>query len=202
VKPAEQRLRELLTTPWTLVIALVVSFSIVSLFHGSGKKTGLADTEKTFPYTFITSVETREYNAQGLLQYQLNTPLVTHFQVNPDAPGEQDYTLFDTPRLRFQDNPDEAPWHLSAHLGRSSLNGKLLFLNQDVLIQQETASQGLIQIETTELLVKPAEQYAETDKAVKMRSAKGQVDAVGMTALMRDSRVQLQSDVRAIYEPR
>ena len=198
----QRRWRDLLVNPWALVALLLVSFGLTSLLQretGDGDEQG---SSKIYPQTFMTQVETRSYNAQGQLQHQLNTPLITSFQVNPDQASPKDYTLFANPRISFQDQPGQSPWQLQAQLGRSSGDGKQLLLSEGVLIEQQSPEQGLIQITTSELLVRPADQYAETDKAVKMRSAKGQMDAIGMAAELRTNRIELQSQVRAVYESR
>lgn len=192
------RLRERLSTPWALVALLLFSFGLILLRSG-GSSEQFIDPSKAFPHSYMVDVDIREFDPQGQLQYHLQTPLITQFQVGSE-PSAEDYTLLNLPQLHFNNNADEAPWDASANLGRSS--GGQLLLQDNVVLQQQSPSQGLLRLETSELRVRPSEQYAETDKAVKMRSAKGQVDALGMQAHLLESRVQLQSDVRAVYEPR
>jgi lipopolysaccharide export system protein LptC len=156
-----------------------------------------------FPQFYMKQVETREFDPQGKLHYQLSTPQVTHYQVHPDGPTDGDYTLIERPNMGFYDADETAaPWLVSAETGRSESNGQLIRLLDNVLVQQQTPSQGLIQITTSELQVRAQEQFAETDKAVKMRSAKGHIDAIGMDADLAQSRLQLKSQVKAVYDPR
>ena len=195
------RIPHYIPVPWLVAIALVACFFAFSL----RQKTELAGYEydlSGFPQFYMKQVETREFDTQGKLHYQLSTPQVTHYQVNPDGPSEGDYTLIERPDMAFYDADATAPWLVSAEIGRSEANGQLLRLVDNVLIQQQTPTQGLIQITTSELQVRAREQFAETDKAVKMRSAKGQIDAVGMNADMAQSRLQLKSQVKAVYDPR
>jgi lipopolysaccharide export system protein LptC len=187
--------------PWLIAFVLVLCFFAFSL----RPKVELASYEydlSGFPQIYMKEVETREFDAQGKLHYHLKTPQVAHYQVNPEGPSEGDYTLIERPNMAFHDAESAAPWLVSAETGRSEANGQLLRLLDNVLIQQQTPTQGLIQITTSELRVRASEQFAETDKAVKMRSAKGQIDAVGMDADLAQSRLQLKSQVKAIYDPR
>ena len=196
------KLLQLLTNPWALVIGLLASFGLISLLDNLPGDQQATDADKLFPQTFMTGIETREFTTRGQLQHLLRTPRITHYQVNPDAPSDKDYTLIDHPQVDFYNDGEPSPWVLSANLGHSNANNTLLRLTDNVVIQQETPERGLVQISTSELLVYPQQQFAETDKAVKMRSPKGQMDALGMAAYMQEDRVHLKSQVRAVYEPR
>lgn len=195
------RIPQYIPVPWLVAFALVICFFAFSL-RQKVELVGYEYDLSGFPQIYMKSVETREFDAQGKLHYQLSTPQVAHYQVNPDGPSNGDYTLIDRPNMAFYDAESAVPWLVSAETGRSEANGQLLRLLDNVLIQQQTPTQGLIQITTSELRVRASEQFAETDKAVKMRSAKGQIDAVGMDADLAQSRLQLKSQVKAVYDPR
>ncbi len=49
--------------------------------------------------------------------------------------------------------------------------------------------------------MEPNRQYAETSKAVKMRSPRGQHEAIGMRADLSKDHIELLSEVRGTYEP-
>lgn len=197
------KLIQYLPAPWLLVVALVACFVGLSLLRSQDDSPTLpTHNDKAFPQVFMNNVQTREYDEQGKLRYELSTPRISHYQVNPEAPSTDDYTLINAPQITFYDAGDKAPWRVTATHGRSEANGHLLRLLENVLIQQESTDQGLLQITTTELNVRTREQFAETDKAVNMRSAKGRMDAIGMSADLAESRVQLHSQVNAVYDPR
>ena len=188
--------------PWLLAFSLVIFFFAFSL-RQKNDVVGYEYDSSGFPQFYMKQVETREFDPQGKLHYQLSTPQVTHYQVHPDGPTDGDYTLIERPNMGFYDADETAaPWLVTAETGRSESNGQLIRLLDNVLIQQQTPSQGLIQITTSELRVRAQEQFAETDKAVKMRSAKGHIDAIGMDADLAQSRLQLKSQVKAVYDPR
>lgn len=195
------KIHQYVPAPWLVAIALVICFFSFSL-RQKAELPGYEYDLSGFPQIYMKEVETREFDAQGKLHYQLSTPQVTHYQVSPDGPSNSDYTLIERPNMAFYDADANAPWLVTAETGRSEANGQLLRLLDNVLIQQQTPTQGLIQITTSELHVRASEQFAETDKAVKMRSAKGQIDAIGMDADLAQSRLQLKSQVKAVYDPR
>ncbi|WP_062066712.1 LPS export ABC transporter periplasmic protein LptC [Cellvibrio sp. OA-2007] len=195
------KIHEYIPAPWLIAFALVICFFAFSL----RQKAELANHEydpSGFPQFYMQEVKTREFDSQGRLHYQLSTPQITHYQLNPDGPSDRDYTLIQHPDMAFYDAESAAPWLVTAETGRSEANAQLIRLLDNVLIQQQTPTQGLIQITTSELRVRASEQFAETDKAVKMRSAKGQIDAIGMDADLAQSRLQLKSQVKAVYDPR
>lgn len=187
--------------PWLVALVLVVCFFAFSLRQKEEINAHQYDSSG-FPQTYMTSVETREFGPQGKLRYQLSTPLITHFQIEPNTPSERDYTLIDHPKMAFYDTEAAIPWRVTANTGRSEANGQLIRLLDNIVIQQQTPTRGLITITTSELRVRAEQQFAETDKAVKMRSAKGQIDAIGMDADLAQSRLQLKSQVKAVYDPR
>lgn len=195
------RIPQHVPTPWLVAFALVICFFAFSL-RQKVDPVGYEYDLGGFPQIYMKDVETREFDSQGKLHYHLKTPQVAHYQVNPEGPSGGDYTLIERPNMAFHGAESAAPWLVSADTGRSEANGQLLRLLDNVLIQQQTPTQGLIQITTSELRVRASEQFAETDKAVKMRSAKGQIDAVGMDADLAQSRLQLKSQVKAVYDPR
>jgi len=195
------KITQYLPAPWLLVALLIVCFFAFSLRHDDDALPPDIDGSKIFPQVYMNNVQIREFDAQGNLHYELSTPRIGHYQAKPDAPSAADYTLIKLPTMTFYNADNKAPWQVMAVQGRSENNGQLLRLLDDVLIKQESADLGELQITTSELNVRAREQFAETDKAVKMLSAKGQIDAIGMSADLANSRVQLHSQVNAVYEP-
>lgn len=190
----------LLPLPWIVVVILAVVFLVMKYSDDDQKAVISSTTEKVFPQIFMTNVDTRDFDANGALHYQLKTPLVRHYQLNEKS-SEKDYTLFDLPQIVFLGDAQKPAWYMTAKSGRSDNNGELFTLNTDVLVQQESQSQGIVSINTAELRVNTREQFAETNKAVTMRSAKTQLETTGLRAYIKQDRIELLSNVTGTYEP-
>lgn len=187
--------------PWILVGLLSAIFFGFSFSANPEKNAKINEDTSGFPQFYMKEVTTREFDINGKLRYQLSTPFISHYQLNLNNPGENDYTLIKQPALIFH-REDQAPWTIQAAEGRSEKNGEHIRLLNQVVISQQSAEQGLIQITTESLLAKPVVQFVETDKAVKITAEQTQIDAVGMNADLATSRLQLNSQVDAVYEPR
>ncbi len=196
-----QHIHQQVPAPWLIAIAMLVFFFAFSLRHKDDSRQDQYGSSG-FPQYYMTSVETREYGPTGSLRYRLTTPQITHFQIDLEGPSQHDYTMIESPTMEFFDEDPSAPWIVNAREGKSQMNGELIQLIDDVEIQQQTRSNGLVRITTSKLDLLPKTQFARTDKAVKMRSAKGQMTAEGMEADFGNSQFQLKSQVKAVYEPR
>jgi len=190
----------LLPMPWLVVIVLVILF--VTLEYSSKENLiGEQQTEsKIFPHSYITNVEMRQYDGEGNIHYQMNTPLIRHFQVD-ETPGNQDYSLFDTPVFMVVNDPQKPGWFVTAQEGRLDNNDTWFTLTQDVLARQTSEKQGETTISTTDLRLNLQDQFAETSKAVTMRAAQTKITAMGMRADMKREHIELLSNVKGTYEP-
>lgn len=190
-----------LPLPWIMVILMAGFFFGFSLSPNPQTAQIINEDSSGFPQFYMKDVTTSEFNIEGKLRYQLTTPSISHYQLNLNSPGENDYTLIQQPSLIFH-HDQQAPWTIKAREGRSEKNGELVRLVDDVVISQQSNEQGLIQITTESLLARPIQQFVETDKAVKITAEQTQIDAIGMNADLAASRLQLNSQVNAVYEPR
>lgn len=195
------RLQQRMPPTWLIAAGIALCF-ILFLLRPEQELLRDQSNQDSFPQIYMKQVQTREFDEEGKLNFELTTPKVELYQQNIEGPSAQDYTLIDAPKMIFYNIQNGAPWRMSATNGRSESNNELIRLLGDVVIQQDSPTQGLVRITTDELQVRGREQFAETDKAVNMRSAKGQIDAVGMDADLAQSRLQLKSQVKAVYDPR
>lgn len=187
--------------PWVVISLLVIG--LVAFWDKSPNELLGEDVIRStnFPQAYMTDIKLREYDAQGNLRNILTTATAEHFQINPARPSPQDYTMLFQPRMLFSDTADIAPWHLTAEEGRIDQNGQLVTLFNNVRVYQESSAEGLLELLTSELRIKASQQYAETDKAVKMRAQQGHLDTLGMKAYLGEDRIELLSQVRGTYEP-
>lgn len=187
--------------PWILVGLLSAIFFGFSFSTNPQKNTDINEDTSQFPQYYMKDVISREFEPNGKLRYELSTPSITHYQLNLHTPSIKDYTSIEHPQLTFY-RDEQAPWNIQAFEGRSEHNGELIQLLNQVVITQQTDTQGLVNITTESLIVKPEQQFVETDKAVKITAKQTQIDAVGLQADLSTSQLQLNSQVDAVYEPR
>lgn len=187
--------------PWIVIFLVVIG---VVAFWDKSPTELLSDPPErsaSFPQAYMTNITLREYDTSGNLRNILTTETAEHFQVNPAQPGPTDYTMLSQPRMVFSETAATAPWHLAANEGRIDQNGETVTLFNDVRVHQQSPDEGLLELLTSELRIKASEQYAETDKAVKMRAQQGHLDTLGMKAYLGEDRIELLSKVRGTYEP-
>lgn len=194
-----------LPLPWLIVVVLIIGSLTVKYSDDDQKTITPLKTVKEFPHVFMANVDMRDFDANGALHYQLKTPLIRHFQAKGKTVNSKtsdlDYTLFDLPQIVFLGDAQNPAWYITAQQARNDSNGDLFTLSTDVLAQQTSPTQGVISITTTELRLNTREQFAETDKAVTMRSAKTTLNTIGMRADIKQDQIQLISHVTGTYEP-
>lgn len=155
--------------------------------------------EDRFPQAYMIDSDTRRYNTEGDLHYRIQSTRADYFQYLPERSSPRDYSLIQSPNVTVH-GEGEHPWRLTSRLGHSNASGDKLRFTGDVRAWQAQA-EGRTEITTPELLVEPNRQYAETSKAVKMRSPQGHHQAVGMRADLSKDHIELLSEVRGTYEP-
>ena len=190
----------LLPLPWLVVVVLVIVFATLKYTNTEDTASAEQAEVKVFPHTFITDVEVRHYDQDGLLHYQMNTPLVRSFQAQA-KPSAEDYSLFQTPAFILVNDPKKPGWFVTSQEGRLDSNNEWFTLTQEVVARQTSEKQGETIITTSDLRLNTREQFAETSKAVTMRAAKSQITGTGMHADMKRDRIQLLSNVKGTYEP-
>lgn len=189
-----------LPVPWLIVVVLIVVFTTFKYSSTQNSTSEQQAEAKVFPHFYITDVEMRQYDTDGSVRYQMNTPLVRRFQVQ-DRPSDKDYSLFETPVFVLVNDPQKPGWFVTAKEGRLDNNDVWFTLTQDVLARQTSEKQGETTINTTDLRLNLQEQFAETDKAVTMRAAKSEITATGLRANMKSEHIELLSNVKGRYEP-
>jgi lipopolysaccharide export system protein LptC len=193
-----RKFTEYIPLPWLVSGILMLCFFAFVLQPNADRDAQHADGN-TFPQFYMKNLHTQEFNTAGTLSHQIRTPLVTFYQPQLDNPAT-DYSLITTPNMIFYPEDQGQPWYISATSGRN--DQQQLRFDDDVRIEQDSLTHGKITITTSELYVRTQEQFALSDKAVTMRSPKGQMNAVGMKADLTNSRIELTSQVKSVYEPR
>ncbi len=152
-----------------------------------------------FPQAYMVQMKTERFDAEGRLNYYLESDRAAHYQPDPRRATDRDYTLIEQPRVRLYP-VDAEPWLARANRGRSDASADNVLLQGEVLALQQT-EQGFTEITTSELWLQPDKEYAHTDKAVKMRAAQGITNAIGMQADLSAERIELLAQVRSLFHP-
>lgn len=188
---------------WLVIILLAIAFAFMR-YNGTfeSEKPVAATPEQEFPHFYLTEVEVKQFSDKGDLRYQMTSPIVRHFgQLN----DEQGQSLFSTPVFHFQDDVTAPQWTVTANQGRREQNGLWFTLSGDVKAVKPTDTRGDFELNTQELRLNTREEFAQTDKAVTMRSLQGnkksETHAVGARADLKKDVVDLVSDVKGYHEP-
>ncbi|KPX03559.1 Uncharacterized protein ALO75_03635 [Pseudomonas syringae pv. coryli] len=112
-----------------------------------------------------------------------------------------DVSLLTTPNLNMY-RGGAFPWHVQSKRGEVSSGGDQVELMDSVRVERTDEKQRTTIITSSRMTVFPQKEYAETDQDVRIDGAGGVTTAKGMKAYLKDSRMDLLSNVRGQYEAR
>lgn len=180
---------------WLAVLAALVIFTwwlqhLVEPLATPPERTARHDADYTMETFTVT-----EMDAAGESHYRLQAELMEHFADDGSA-------RLVKPRVRFFSH-ERVPWTLTAEEGTVSANGNEIHLNGSVLIERPaSAAQLPLQLVTSNVLIHPHDEVAETREHVMLQDTLNTTRAIGMRVQMNDERVQLLSQVQGRYAPR
>ena len=141
--------------------------------------------------TGYTKIEMDEY---GLVNNKLVADRMTHY-------GDDNTIEMDKPMMTFYSEGTPS-WSIRSETGLLSSDRKNLFLNGKVfIVRQEDGGNRLMKVNTSNLRVKPNENYAETDDRAVLITPSDRVSGTGMKVFFKDPvYLELLSNVRSKYE--
>lgn len=143
---------------------------------------------------FAKNLRTTSMDAQGRPARYLETPWLTRFLDDQTSELEK-------PVLKvFKEG--EPPWVIRAERAWVSPDGETSILQGQVQITRDGAP-GIrpVRVDTTNLLVRPTEDYLETAEGATLVSLRSRASGVGVQAwLGRENRIKLLSQARGHYE--
>ena len=152
-----------------------------------------ASVSETGPDSFVEDIDLAVMDEQGLLQYRLRAEYMTHF---PNA----DRLSLTSPDIDVI-HRDGAVWHIVAERGEAATAGDRIWLLGAVDIRRPgTATNNAIHIVTSDLLIKPGEELAETDNAATITGNHYVINALGMKAYFSTGTLELLSRVKGTIE--
>jgi len=132
----------------------------------------------------------------GLREYVVEAPLLRQL---PSQLGTQ----IEQPVLDwYQPDGQTREWQLRATQGWVAADQKTIRLEGDVVMLR-TADSGKppVEVTTRDVLVRPADRYAETAAPARAITPGGELRAVGVRAYLDREQLELLSEVRGYYEP-
>jgi lipopolysaccharide export system protein LptC len=143
---------------------------------------------------FMENFTTRQLDAQGKTQYELQARYMAHFPAD-------NHSEFQVPHLTLYRDSGER-WTLQSESALAENGDERITLQGTVHIQQhplDVRRQGVL-IDTRELRVLPTASYAETGELAEISQGIHKMTAVGLQAYFDEDRLQLLSQVRGLYE--
>lgn len=179
------------------LFGLLLAVAALAWWYGGGgpdDETGPAERPGHVPESFARNLKTTSMDPQGRPARSLTTPLVTRYLDDQSSELE-------TPVLTVY-KEGEPPWVIHSERAWVSADGQTALLKGKVRISRDgTPDTRPIAIDTTNLLVRPKDDYAETDEFATLVSQQSRASGVGARAwLGSQNRIRLLSQARGHYE--
>lgn len=142
----------------------------------------------------IRDARTRHYNTEGTLAYRVDAERITFFQFE-----RRDRADLTEPRMLFYQDKN-LKWRTESRKGVAFDNGQKVVLEGDVKVAE--LPQPGITLRTAKIVLKPREEFAETDKVVTITDGANLTTGKGMRANLKQDKVEILSDVESSYETR
>ena len=152
-----------------------------------------ASISATGPDSFVEHIDLAVMDENGHLKYQVRAEHMTHFP-------NDDILKLSRPDIDIV-HTDGAVWHIKAERGETTTAGDRLWLLGEVDIRRpDTTTGSAIHVVTSDLLVKPEDELAETENAATITGDRYVINAVGLKADFRTHTLELLSRVRGTIE--
>lgn len=174
-------------------ILAVLSWWLVQLTGSEEAPTRAPQQSHSAEY-FSTGYVKWEMDKAGQLKSKLIAESMTHYR-------DDGTTHLQKPELILI-NRDAPPWVIRSEIGIVSADGKQIFLKGKAVVEREGApGVSPLKINSSNLRVKPDQDYAETDDWAELLSPPNRTEGVGMQLTYGDPiQIKLFSKVRGKYE--
>lgn len=183
-------MRSLLTFFWLLLLLGGTTWLLEALEQQTRVPSNI---QKGFvpDYAMVDFVSTAT-DESGQITYQLQAHLLKHYPVIN--------TELSQPYLVFYQN-GQPLWYVHAKQARVSVDGSTIYMPGKVWLWRYAANASdWLHMVGRNMLVKPAEAYAESHASVKLLTSNGVTDSTGLKMFMRNQQVDLLSQVKGYYE--
>ncbi|WGL17975.1 LPS export ABC transporter periplasmic protein LptC [Microbulbifer bruguierae] len=182
---------------WLPLVIVVTLISLWLWFTESpstellGKRPTQQDHNKAADL-IIRDARTRHYNIEGDLAYEVDAERITFFQF-----ARRDRADLTEPRMMFYQGED-SKWRTESQTGVAYDNGQKVVLSGNVTVEE--LPQPGITLHTPRIVIKPREEFAETDKVVTITDGPNRTTGKGLRADLKQDKVEILSDVESSYE--
>ena len=182
-----------------LLVAVIAGLSYWLLSFELPEGVTLVARTPDSPQSFMEDIRLRAMSEQGYPRFELQAARMTHYADDKRTEVEQPFlTVF---------RPSGEIWTVAAESGTALNEDEQVLLHGAVVVRHPTdpgrpEGGATLEIRTRELVVRPREEFAQTDQFTTIVRPEGRVEAVGMKANFPQERVQLLSQVRGVYEGR
>lgn len=140
---------------------------------------------------FVEQAVTTEWNTQGQKALTLQSQKVEHL------PAKAHSLLTSPHSIHYRDN--QPPLEVTANSGQANDDNQRIDLAGNVVVHDNSVVQQPTIMRTQQLTIYQTQEYAETDKPVKITSAYGNMEGVGMDIQFQERRLNLHSRVKGIH---
>jgi len=180
---------------WRLILILLpltaVSFWV--LYQLEEDDTGQPPAPETIPDYTMTNLNSLNMNVAGEPKTRLRADFMAHFE-------SKDETELTNPMLEVF-RPDKEPLYVRADQGWVTSGNEVILLQGNVRFwEKDSNGQLVLEVTTSEALVYPERDYAETDKPATLSTAKTTTDSIGMKAYMDEDRIEMLNQVHTTIE--
>jgi lipopolysaccharide export system protein LptC len=159
------------------------------LMQGHGIGTRMPTTSARGPDLFVDDMDLKVIGEDGSVHYRLQASRMEHFPYD-------DHSDLTEPFLQVLDQ-GKIVWDAHSERGRVEDQGDIVWLlGQAVINRAPDAARQAVNVVTSDLMVKPQSDTAETTAKAVITSGKYRIEGVGMLANFRENRLDLRSQVR------
>ncbi|WP_455216742.1 LPS export ABC transporter periplasmic protein LptC [Kaarinaea lacus] len=176
-----------------LTIAVVTGLSIWLLSKEAPKQAHLVTSGQSVPDAFMENFTAYNLDKKGKPVHELSAEYMVHFP-------ENDYSEFTSPKFILYRSGIKR-WFVSANKGTSTKDVSEITLQGEVNIlrMSNTTGETDLAIKTSEILIRPDDNYLETEKTISLVSGAHNLQSVGIRADLDTGKVELLSHVRGEY---
>lgn len=176
-----------------IIIAAAAGVSVWLLSEQAPTKPRLIALDNSVPDAYMENIKTYIMNEHGKPRYELHANYMAHYTFD-------DHSDFISPQFIYY-RADKSEWVMTSERGTVKDGTEQIILHGKVTMvrRQLGAGDPDLKIDTSELLIRPEDSYAETDQLITITSGEHRIQSNGIRAYFNDGRVELLSRVRGVY---